>query len=74
MARRGDSVIGIDLGKHAFKGVTLQRRSDSRIVLTSYASREIPEQITSAEDLAQQIKLLVKDLGGSANRLRRGVF
>jgi type IV pilus assembly protein PilM len=66
MARRGDSVIGIDLGKHAFKGVTLQRRSDSRIVLTSYASREIPEQISSAEDLAQQIKLLLKDLGGSA--------
>jgi Tfp pilus assembly PilM family ATPase len=66
MARRGDSVIGIDLGKRAFKGVMLQRRNDARVLLTSYATREVPDQINSAEELAQQIKLLVKDLGGSA--------
>lgn len=66
MARRGDSVIGIDLGKHSFKGVILQRRNDARVVLTSYASREVPAEIGSANDLAQQIKLLIKDLGNSA--------
>src|SRR5205807_4723995 len=38
----------------------------SRLVLTSFASREVPEQIATAEELAQQIKLLFKDLGGSA--------
>jgi Tfp pilus assembly PilM family ATPase len=66
MARRGDSVIGIDLGKRTFKGVMLQRRNDARVLLTSYAMREVPEQINSSEELAHQIKLLVKDLGGSA--------
>jgi Tfp pilus assembly PilM family ATPase len=66
MARRGDSVIGIDLGKHSFKGVILQRRNDGRVVLTSYASREVPKDLGSANDLAQQVKLLIKDLGGSA--------
>jgi Tfp pilus assembly PilM family ATPase len=66
MARRGNSVIGIDLGKHVFKGVLLQRKSDSRFVLTSFASREVPEEIKTADELAQQIKLLVKDLGSSA--------
>ena len=65
MARRGNSVIGIDLGKHNFKGVLLQRKGDERFVLTSYASREVPEEIKSADELAQQIKLLVKDLGSS---------
>ena len=65
MARRGNSVIGIDLGKHVFKGVLLQRKSDDRFVLTSYASREVPEQIVTSDDLAQQIKLLVKEIGGS---------
>ena len=65
MARRGDSVTGIDLGKRVFKGVTLQRKSDSRIVLTSFASREVPEEIGSPEELAQHIKALVKDLGGT---------
>jgi Tfp pilus assembly PilM family ATPase len=65
MARRGNSVIGIDLGKHVFKGVLLQRKSDSRFVLTSFASREVPEEIKTADELAQQIKLLVKDLGSS---------
>jgi Tfp pilus assembly PilM family ATPase len=66
MAKRGNSVVGIDLGKHVFKGVLLQRKSDTRFVLTSYASREVPEAITTADDLAQQLKLLLKDLGSSA--------
>jgi Tfp pilus assembly PilM family ATPase len=66
MARRGNSVFGIDLGKHVFKGVLLQRKGDNRFVLTSYASREVPEDLTTPEDLAQQLKLLLKDLGGSA--------
>lgn len=66
MARRGNSVFGIDLGKHVFKGVLLQRKGDDRFVLTSYASREVPEEITTPEELAQQLKLLFKDLGGSA--------
>ena len=64
MARRGDSVIGIDLGKNVFKGVALRRKSDSRFVLTNFASREVPEQINTADELAQQIKQLVKELGG----------
>jgi Tfp pilus assembly PilM family ATPase len=66
MARRGDSVIGIDLGKRVIKGVSLRRRNDSRIVLTSYASREVPEEIATADELAEHVKLLLKDLGGSA--------
>src|SRR3978361_330586 len=66
MATRGNSVIGIDLGKHVFKGVLLHRKGDSRYVLTSYASREVPEEMATAEDLAEQLKLLFKDLGSSA--------
>jgi type IV pilus assembly protein PilM len=66
MAKRGNSVIGIDLGKHVFKGVLLQKKGDSRYVLTSYASREVPEHLDTAEDLAQQLKLLLKDIGSSA--------
>ncbi len=66
MARRGNSVIGIDLGKHVFKGVLLQRKGDQRFVLTSFASREVPEELKTPEELAQQLKLLFKDLGGSA--------
>jgi Tfp pilus assembly PilM family ATPase len=66
MARRGNSVFGIDLGKHVFKGVLLQRKGDDRFVLTSYASREVPEEMKTPEELAQQLKLLFKDLGGSA--------
>src|SRR5207247_1985595 len=66
MARRGNSVFGIDLGKHVFKGVLLQRKGDDRFVLTSYASREVPEELKTPEELAQQLKLLFKDLGGNA--------
>ncbi|MGZ4983233.1 MAG: pilus assembly protein PilM [Chthoniobacterales bacterium] len=73
MAKRSNSVIGIDLGKHVFKGVVLQRKSDARFVLTSYASREVPEELSTVDDLAQQLKLLVKDLGGSAKACAIGV-
>src|SRR4029077_9916845 len=58
--------VGIDLGKHVFKGVVLQKKGDNRFVLTNYASREVPEDLTTPEDLAHQLKLLFKDLGGSA--------
>jgi Tfp pilus assembly PilM family ATPase len=44
----------------------LERKGDNRFVLTSYASREVPEELSTPEDLAQQLKLLLKDLGGSA--------
>ncbi len=66
MARRGDSIIGIDLGKHVFKGVSLRHKSDSRLVLTNFASREVPEEFGTADELAQQLKLLLRELGGNA--------
>jgi Tfp pilus assembly PilM family ATPase len=66
MARRGDSVIGIDLGKHAFKAVSLRRKSDSRLVLTGFASREVPEDFQSADQLTQQLKQLLREVGGGA--------
>ncbi len=65
MAKRGNSVIGVDLGKHSFKGVVLQRKGDSRYVLTNYFSHEVSKELTSADDLAQELKLLLKELGGS---------
>lgn len=65
MAKRGNSVIGIDLGKHVFKGVVLQRKGDQRFVLTSYASHTVPEEFATADELGQQLKLLLKELGGS---------
>src|SRR5207253_497226 len=66
MAKRADSVVGIDLGKHVLKGVALRRRSDSRFILTNFASRPVPEEFYSAEDLSRELKQLLCDLGGSA--------
>ncbi len=66
MARSSNSVIGIDLGKCFFKSVLLQRKGEHRYVLTNYASRPAPQNLENAEELAAQVKLLLKDLGGSA--------
>jgi Tfp pilus assembly PilM family ATPase len=65
MARRADSVVGIDLGKHMLKGVALRRKNDTRFVLTSFASRPVPEEFASADDLARELKQLLRDLGGA---------
>src|SRR5437879_12695554 len=66
MAKRADSVVGIDLGKHVLKGVALRRKNDSRFILTSFASRPVPEEFASAEDLSRELKQLLRDLGRSA--------
>lgn len=66
MAKRADSVVGIDLGKHVLKGVALRRKNDSRFILTGFASRPVPEEFASAEDLSRELKQLVRDLGGGA--------
>ena len=66
MGKRGDSVIGIDLGKHAFKGVALRQKSDSRFVLTNFASREVPETFPTAQALAEELKPLLRELGNGA--------
>ncbi len=68
MARRGDSVIGLDLGKRVFKGVALKRRGDARFVLTNFASRELPAEIETPDQLAQEVKALVKELGGAGGK------
>src|ERR1700716_2501012 len=66
MAKRADSVVGIDLGKHVLKGVALRRKGDSRYILTSFASRPVPEEFASADDLSRELKQLLRELGGSA--------
>ena len=65
MAKRADSVVGIDFGKHMLKGVVLRRKNDSRFVLTSFASRPVPEEFASADDLARELKQLLRELGGA---------
>jgi type IV pilus assembly protein PilM len=65
MAKRADSVVGIDLGKHVLKGVALRRKGDSRFILTSFATRPVPEEFASADDLSRELKQLFRDLGGS---------
>ncbi len=73
MAKRGNSVIGIDLGKRTLKSVLLRRKGDTRFVLTNYASRDVPEELESADELAGEIKGLLHDLGGSAKACAIGV-
>src|SRR5207244_12577365 len=63
MAKRGNSVIGIDLGKRAYKAVLLNKKSETRYALTSFASHEVPEEMTTTDEVAQHIKQLLKDLG-----------
>ena len=66
MAKRATSVFGIDLGKHVLKGVTLRRKGDGRFVLSSFASRPVPEEFASGDEFVQELKQLVRDLGGGA--------
>ncbi len=63
MAKLPSSAIGIDVGRHSLKAVRLQRRG-RRLALTHFAVKEAPE--APAEALAENLKALLHDLGGSA--------
>jgi Tfp pilus assembly PilM family ATPase len=64
MARRGNSVIGIDLGKRSYKAVLLSKKSETRYLLTSFASHDVPEELVKPDDVAQNLKRLLRELGG----------
>lgn len=73
MGKRADSVIGLDLGKHVFKGVNLRQKTDSRLVLTNFAAQPVPEHFQSADELAQHLKPLLRELGGGGKACAIGV-
>src|SRR5262249_61039040 len=50
--------------KRTYKAVLLNKKSETRYALTSFASHEVPDQVTTTDEVAQQVKLLLKDLGG----------
>ncbi|MBV9009303.1 MAG: pilus assembly protein PilM [Verrucomicrobia bacterium] len=64
MARRGNSVIGIDLGKRSYKAVLLQKKGEARYVLNSFATHQLPGEPADADAIASELKTLLKDLGG----------
>lgn len=66
MATAPNSVIGIDLGHYAFKSVVMQRRVGNRFQLTHYAVRATDGPVETPEQTANQVKLLLKEMGGSA--------
>ena len=73
MARRGNSVIGIDLGKRSFKAVLLQKKSETRYVLNSFATHDLGEEATTPDAMAHHLKQLLKDLGGHTKSCAVGV-
>lgn len=66
MAKVPNSVIGVDIGRYAFKSVVLQRRGPDRLALTHFGSHVPSTPATDAESLSLQLKALFKDMGGSA--------
>ena len=75
MPKAPSSAVGIDLGRHAFKAVHLQRKGSgahARPVLTAFATRVVgnngatpgtAEEDMSVDTLAHHLKLLLRDLG-----------
>jgi Tfp pilus assembly PilM family ATPase len=66
MPKAFNSVVGVDLGRHALKAVHLQRKG-GRLAVTGYASRVLgdapPENVDA---MAHHLKLLFRDLGTTA--------
>ncbi len=67
MAKTLSSAIGIDLGRYSLKSVVLQKKGSNRYVLTHFASMPVNDAVErTAESMGEQIKALVKHMGGTA--------
>jgi Tfp pilus assembly PilM family ATPase len=66
MPKAPTSAIGLDLGRYALKSVLIQRKGSDRFILTHFASLPVTEPPESVEVLGQQVKALLKAMGGSA--------
>jgi type IV pilus assembly protein PilM len=60
------AVIGIDLGRHSIKTVSLQRRGGNRFVISNYAVHTMETAPQTAEQLGAEITLALKELGAGA--------
>ena len=66
MAKVPNSVIGIDLGRFAYKSVVMQRRGSNKFQLNHYAVRPLDGAAETPDQVAHHVKLLLKEMGGSA--------
>jgi len=66
MAKPPSSAIGIDLGRHSMKAVLLARRGTQRFALTHFAIKDLPEEANTLEALEENLRSLLRDLGGKA--------
>jgi type IV pilus assembly protein PilM len=65
MAKAYSSVIGVDLGRFSIKAVVVNRRGNNKFVVSNYAMRPVSDS-RNGENLAADLKAVLKDVGGSA--------
>jgi type IV pilus assembly protein PilM len=66
MAKAPNSVVGLDLGRSSLKAVLLQRSGADRLSVTHFATLPTPTDLQSPEQLATDLRSLLKSMGGSA--------
>lgn len=66
MAKTPSIVTGIDMGRHALKAVVMQRKAGGRILLSHWGYRAFAEPVSNPEQLAHEVKALLKEMGGDS--------
>ena len=61
-----NAVIGVDLGRHSIKTVSLQRKGGNRFVVSNYAVHIMETAPETAEQLAAELRIALKDVGAAA--------
>jgi type IV pilus assembly protein PilM len=61
-----NAVVGVDLGRHSIKTVALQRRGGNRFVVSNYAVHVMESAPETAEQLAEQLRIVLKEVGATA--------
>jgi type IV pilus assembly protein PilM len=60
------SVVGVDLGRHSIKTVTLQRKGGNRFVVSNYSVHVMNGSPLTADQLTYELKQALRDMGSTA--------
>jgi Tfp pilus assembly PilM family ATPase len=62
MPKHVSSAIGVDLGRHTLKAVTVARRGQHQVAITNYSTRVVTDLFANPEQLQHQVRLLLREV------------
>ncbi len=66
MPKPVSSAVGVDIGRHTLKAVSVTRRGQHQVAITNYSTRVATDVFASPEQLQQHVRLLLREVNAGS--------